>query len=265
MGRVPIPLGGRTSVTSTNSTSSRVILVTGGGRGIGRAASIELADPGTTLVFTYRSDEAAATETVEMIEARGGTAHAIRADAADEDDIRTLIKWTGEIAGHLDALVCNAGTTKDRTVRKMPTATWDEIMDLNLRGAFLTVREAIPLLSAGHQSSVVTIASVMGQMPALGQANYAAAKGGLIAMCRTLAVELAPKGIRVNTVSPGLIDTELTRAVVPDDRWPALTSSIPLGRFGTSKEVADAVRFLVEDATYMTGTVLDVNGGILMR
>ncbi|MEE2049753.1 SDR family NAD(P)-dependent oxidoreductase [Nocardiopsis tropica] len=252
-------------MTGTGSGKERVILLTGGGRGIGRAAAIEMAGPGTTIVLTYRADKDAAAETAGMVEARGGTAHAVRADAADEHDVRALVTRAGEIAGRLDALVCNAGTTKDRTVRKMPTTTWDEIMDLNLRGAFLTIREAIPLLSAGYRSSVVTIASVMGQMPAPGQANYAASKGGLIAMCRTLAVELAPKGIRVNTVSPGLIDTDLTRAVVPRERRPDLTRSIPLGRFGTPEEVAVAVRFLIEDATYMTGAVLDINGGILMR
>ncbi len=243
----------------------RVALVTGGSRGIGRAIAQSLATTGATVVVNYRGNQAAADETVASIEAAGGKALAIQADVAKAEDVERLFKDVMERFGRIDILVNNAGITRDTLMLRMKDEDWDAVMDTNLRGLFLCTRAALRPMTRARWGRIINITSVVGLMGNAGQANYAAAKAGIIGFSKSVAREIGSRSITVNAVAPGFIDTELT-AVLGADTREALVKQIPLGRLGTPEDVAGVVTFLASDyAAYITGQTFNSDGGMVMQ
>ena len=237
-------------------------IVTGGSRGIGRTVALTLAAAGYQIYFTYVSRPEAAEQTVADIEAMGGRARAFRLDSGDSEAVSRF--FAEEIKGkvQLSVLVNNAGITRDTLVLRMKDEDFDAVIDTNLRGAFLFLREAAKIMTRQRCGRIINISSVVGQMGNAGQINYAAAKAGLIGMTKSLAREVASRHITVNAVAPGFIKTDMTAALAEDVRK-AYVSAIPLGRLGSAQDVADAVAFLASDkASYITGQVIAVNGGL---
>lgn len=244
--------------------TDRVALVTGGSRGIGRAISTMLAQAGAKVVVNYRGNQAAADETVAAINAAGGKAAAIQADIAKPEAVEQLFKTIQEQYGRLDILVNNAGITRDTLLLRMKEADFDAVLDTNLRGAYLCTRAALRPMTKARGGRIINITSVVGLMGNPGQANYAAAKAGLIGFTKAVAREMASRAITVNAVAPGYIDTELT-TTLGDQIKAAILENIPLGRLGTPEDVAALVCFLASDAaSYITGQTLTVDGGMVM-
>ncbi len=243
--------------------TGQVALVTGASRGIGAAIALELAANGATVVVNYASSEAAAAAVVGAIEAAGGRAWAHRANVADETEVEAMVKAVLEREGRLDVLVNNAGITRDGLLMRMKTADWQSVIDLNLTGVFLCTRAVSRPMLKARSGRIINITSVVGLFGNAGQANYSAAKAGVIGLTRSNAAEFAARGVTVNAVAPGFIESDMTASL---DKEPIL-KAIPLGRMGTATEVAGAVRFLAADASaaYMTGQVLQVDGGMVMR
>ena len=245
--------------------TDRVALVTGGSRGIGRAISIALAASGATVVVNYRGNAAAADETVAAISAAGGKAIAIQADVANGDDVKRLFSEVTSAYGRLDILVNNAGITRDTLMMRMKDEDWDAVLDTNLKSQFLTTRAAISTMVRARYGRIINITSVVGLMGNAGQANYAAAKAGIIGFTKSVAREIGSRSITVNAFAPGFIDTELT-AVLNDDMREALKKQIPLGRLGSPEDVAGVVTFLASDqAAYITGQTFNCDGGMVMH
>ena len=240
-----------------------VALVTGASRGIGRAIAETLAAAGFTVVVNYASSAAAADDVVATIEAAGGRAWSHRADVGDEQQVEDLFKAVLAREGRLDVLVNNAGITRDGLLLRMKTSDWQSVIDLNLTGVFLCTRAVSRAMLKARSGRIINITSVVGLMGNAGQANYSAAKAGLIGLTRSNAAEFASRGVTVNAVAPGFIDTDMTKDLAPEP----ILAAIPLGRLGKPEEVAGAVRFLAADpaAAYMTGQVLQVDGGMVMR
>ena len=237
-------------------------IVTGGSRGIGRIVALTLAAAGYQIYFTYVSRPEAAEQTVADIEAQGGRARAFRLDSGDSEAVARF--FAEEIKGkvHLSVLVNNAGITRDTLVLRMKDEDFDAVVNTNLRGAFLFLREAAKIMTRQRCGRIINISSVVGQMGNAGQINYAAAKAGLIGMTKSAAKELGSRSVTVNAVAPGFIETDMTAALAEDVRK-AYVSAIPLGRLGSAQDVADAVAFLASDkASYITGQVIAVNGGL---
>ncbi len=237
-------------------------IVTGGSRGIGRTVALTLAAAGYQIYFTYVSRPEAAEQTVADIEAMGGRARAFRLDSGDSEAVSRF--FAEEIKGkvQLSVLVNNAGITRDTLVLRMKDEDFDAVIDTNLRGAFLFLREAAKIMTRQRCGRIINISSVVGQMGNAGQINYAAAKAGLIGMTKSAAKELGSRSVTVNAVAPGFIETDMTAALAEDVRK-AYVSAIPLGRLGSAQDVADAVAFLASDkASYITGQVIAVNGGL---
>jgi 3-oxoacyl-[acyl-carrier protein] reductase len=245
--------------------TDRVALVTGGSRGIGRAISLALAAAGATVVVNYRGNAAAADETVAAISAAGGKAIAIQADVANGDDVKRLFSEVSSAYGRLDILVNNAGITRDTLMMRMKDEDWDAVLDTNLKSQFLTTRAAISTMVRARYGRIINITSVVGLMGNAGQANYAAAKAGIIGFTKSVAREIGSRSITVNAVAPGFIDTELT-AVLNDEMREALKKQIPLGRLGSPEDVAGVVTFLASDqAAYITGQTFNCDGGMVMH
>lgn len=244
----------------------RVALVTGGSRGIGRAICEALGRRGATVVVNYAAREDAAQETAAAVQAAGGKAVLSRFDVADAAAVNDAIKAIGKDQGGLDILVNNAGVAINGLVMRFKDEQWDRVLDVNLAGAFYCTRAAsMLLLKAKEKGRIVNITSVVGESGNGGQAAYAASKAGIIGLTKALAQELASRGVTVNAVSPGFIETDMTAEHLPDAQRDALLARIPLGRIGTAVEVADCVSFLAgPEASYITGQVLRVNGGMLM-
>ena len=242
--------------------AGKVALVTGGARGIGRATGLRLAREGAAVALNYKSNEQAAAEAARLIGETGARVTTVRADVAVPEDADRLVKLAIEFgAGRLDILVNNAGTTRDNLLLRMSLEEWDAVLDLNLRGAFLVTKAALRPMMKQRGGRVVNIASIAGITGNAGQANYSAAKAGLIAFTRTVAREMASRNITANAVAPGLIPTELT-APLPQAVKDAMLAQTPLGRFGSVEDVAGVVAFLAsDDAAYITGEVLQVTGG----
>lgn len=237
-------------------------LVTGGSRGLGRTIATTLATLGVQVYMTYVSKPDEAARTVQAIEAAGGKAAAFRVDVADSEAVTAFFQTEIKDKVDLCALVNNAGITKDGFVIRMKDEDFDQVLNINLRGAFLCLREAAKLMTRQRHGRIVNITSVVGQMGNAAQVNYASAKAGLIGMTKSAAKELASRSITVNAVAPGFIETDMT-AALSDEMREAYAKSIPLGRMGSAQDVADAVAFLVSDkASYITGQVLAVNGGL---
>jgi len=243
--------------------SGQVALVTGASRGIGAAIAKNLATAGATVVVNYASSPAAAEAVVREIEAAGGKAWAHQANVADEEQVEGLIKAVLEKEGRLDVLVNNAGITRDGLLMRMKSGDWQSVIDLNLTGVFLCTRAVSRSMLKARSGRIINITSVVGLMGNPGQANYSAAKAGVVGLTRSSAAEFASRGVTVNAVAPGFIESDMTAEL---DKEPIL-KAIPLGRMGQPSEVASAVRFLASDpaAAYMTGQVLQVDGGMVMR
>ena len=243
--------------------AGRVAIVTGGSRGIGAAIAARLAEDGAAVVVSGR-DAARLDATVKELEARGASVHGVVADAAKREDADRLADVTKERFGRIDVLVNNAGITRDGLLLRMKDDDWDQVLNVNLRGAFLMTRAVSKTMVRQKSGRVINITSTAGVMGNAGQANYSAAKAGLIGLTKSAARELAHWSILVNAVAPGLIDTDMA-AAVPVAAREAMIAQIPLGRVGTAREVAEMVGFLAGDgAAYVTGQVFHVNGGLYL-
>jgi 3-oxoacyl-[acyl-carrier protein] reductase len=241
----------------------RVALVTGGAQGIGRAIAEELAAAGARLALAD-VNEAKLAETVAELKAQGIDATAFTVNVSSEESIEAGAKAILEKFGKVEILVNNAGITRDNLMLRMKRADWDLVLNINLTGAFLLTQALLSPMLKNRWGRIVSIASVVGRAGQAGQVNYAASKAGLIGLTRSLAREVASRGITVNAVAPGFIETPMT-AVLSDEQTKAMLATVPLGRRGTPKDVAQAVKFLASDAaSYITGHVLDVNGGMFM-
>ena len=249
-------------MSSSAPLAGQTALVTGASRGIGRAVALELANAGATVAVNYARSATAAEEVVAQILATGGSAYALKADVSQEEQVEQLIAAVLERSGSLDVLVNNAGITRDGLLMRMKTDDWQAVLDLNLSGVFFCTRAITRTMLKQKQGRIINITSVVGLMGNAGQANYAAAKAGVIGFTRSTARELASRGITVNAVAPGFIATDMTKDLKADE----LLNAIPLGRYGQPQEVAGAVRFLAADpaAAYITGQVLQVDGGMVM-
>jgi 3-oxoacyl-[acyl-carrier protein] reductase len=244
--------------------TGKTALITGGSRGIGRAIALRLATQGADVAFTYRGNAAAAADTTATIEGLGRRALAIQADASQPDTAETVVKTTLDAFGKIDILVNNAGVTRDDLIMRMTPEAWREVLETNLFGAFWMIKAVTRPMLKARGGRIVNITSVSGQAGQMGQANYSSAKAGLIGLTKATARELASRSITCNAVAPGFVLTELTQDL-PDALKAEITARTPLGRFGETTEVADAVAFLASDeAGYITGQVLAVDGGLVM-
>jgi 3-oxoacyl-[acyl-carrier protein] reductase len=247
--------------TRTPSLSGRVAIVTGASRGIGRAVAMELANDGAAVVVNYHSHAQEAEEVAAAILERGGRACVCQADVTDEGQVRRLADFTKRQLGPASVLVANAGVIEDQLTVAMTLDQWEKVVQTTLRGTFLCIRAVVRDMMAERRGSIVCLSSIAAERGGRGHANYAAAKGGVNALTRSLAVELAPKGIRVNAVAPGMVVTDMSQRV-REHAEAEVMAQIPLLRFGEPEDVARAVRFLASDeASYITGEILHVTGG----
>ena len=243
---------------------NKIALITGAGRGIGRAIAIALAKEGAEVVINYNGSEERAKEVKQTIEENGGKASIYKCNVSDFAACEAMIKDIVKEYGHLDILVNNAGITKDGLLMKMSEEDFDKVLDTNLKGTFHTIRAALRQMIRQRSGRIINMASVVGVSGNAGQANYAASKAGVIGLTKTAAIEVASRGITVNAVAPGFIETDMTE-VLPEKIKEASAAQIPLGKFGKAEDVANAVAFLAsEDAGYITGQVLHVDGGMVM-
>ncbi len=243
---------------------SRVALVTGGSRGIGRAIAQLLATQGHRVALNYTTNEVAANAAVEAIAAAGGSAIAVQADVGDPDSVTAMFATVDERLGSVEILINNAGITRDALVLRMGVEAWDEVIETNLRSVYLVSKAALRGMLRARWGRIVSISSVSGVAGNPGQANYAASKAGIIGFTKSVAREVGSRGITVNAVAPGFIETDMTNAL-GDEITTAVRERIALGRLGQPEEVAAAVGYLAsDDASYVTGHTLVVDGGIAL-
>ena len=246
----------------TGTLDGKIALVTGGGTGIGRAIALALAAQGAAVAVVYRTSESSANEVVSQIVADGGRASALRGDVTLGTEVDALVSQVLAEWGSLDIVVNNAGLTRDALLLRMTEADWDAVLDTNLKGAFLMTRAALKPMLKQKRGKIVNITSVIGMIASPGQANYAAAKAGLIGFTRTMAKEVASRHIQVNAVAPGFIETAMT-VEIPPERKGDLLRQIPAGRFGRTDEIAGMTAFLCGPSSdYITGQTLVVDGGL---
>jgi 3-oxoacyl-[acyl-carrier protein] reductase len=242
----------------------RTALITGASRGIGRATALELAAAGAAIGVNYRTDAAGAEAVVGEIMAAGGRALALEADVADPESAAALVARCEDELGEIDALVCNAGITRDNLMARISPQDFNDVIATNLGGTFHVCQAAGRRMLRRRRGAIVTMSSIVGLHGNAGQTNYSASKAGLIGLTKSLAKEIGARGVRVNCIAPGYIATELTD-VLPESAREALLASTPLGRLGQPEDIARCVRFLVSDAAgFVTGAVLSVDGGLGM-
>jgi 3-oxoacyl-[acyl-carrier protein] reductase len=243
----------------------KVAIVTGagrGGKGIGQGIALALAQAGADIAITARTNIADAEAVAAAVTALGRRALAIQCDVVDAASVESLFERTRQELGRIDILVNNAGMTKDGLLLRMSEESWDAVMDANLKGTFLCTRTAAKLMIKQRSGRIINITSIMGQIGNPGQANYSASKAGMIGFTRTVARELGARGVTVNAVAPGFIETQMTDAL-PEEMRKSTLERIPLGRLGTPEDVGAAVAFLASDAaSYITGQILTVDGGM---
>ena len=245
------------------SLSGKIALVTGGARGIGQEIVLKLAQEGANIIISDINKEGAL-ETLKMIEDMGREGMAAGGDISNSDEVDTMVQQAIDKFKRIDILVNNAGVTKDNLLLRMKNEDWDFVLNINLTGSFYCSRAVAKYMVKQREGSIVNISSVVGVMGNAGQVNYASSKAGLIGLTKSFARELAPRGIRVNAIAPGFIDTEMTKALPEEARNRQITQ-IPLTRLGTPIDIANCVSFLVSEyAGYITGQVVHVNGGMLM-
>ena len=247
-----------------SDTITRAAVVTGGSRGIGRAVCLTLADQGVNVVVNYAGSAAAAEETVSLCREKGVEAIAVQADVSDAAQVEALFAAATEAFGRVDILVNNAGITRDNLIVRISEEDFDAVLNTNLKGAFLCCKKAARLMMRQRWGRIVNLSSVVGLRGNAGQVNYAASKAGVVGMTKSLAKELASRGVTVNAVAPGFIETDMT-AAMPQAAKDAMMPTIPMQRLGAPEDVAKAVAFLASDeAAYVTGQVLAVDGGMAM-
>ena len=246
----------------SKSLEGKTALITGASRGIGKAIAIALAEEGAEIVVNYSQSPEKAQEVVSEIINSGGKAYSLKANIAEEDSVNELIKFILERSKQINVLVNNAGITKDGLLMRMKTEDWQNVLDLNLSGAFLTTRAVARPMLKQKEGRIINITSVVGIMGNAGQANYSASKAGLIGLTKSTAKEFASRGITVNAVAPGFISTDMTK----DLNNESILSAIPMGTYGTPEKIAGTVRFLAANpaASYITGQVINVAGGMVM-
>ncbi len=240
--------------------SEKLALVTGGSRGIGKACALELAKAGYDVVINYAGNVEAANRTVEEIKALGVDSAAYRFDVSNQEEVEASVAQIVEKYGRIDVLVNNAGITRDGLFMRMSAENWNAVINTNLSSAFYVSQPVVKVMMKQRSGAIVNMASVVGVSGNAGQANYSAAKAGLIGLTKTLAKELGSRGIRVNAIAPGFINTDMTK----DLDTSKFTDFIPLKRLGEPEDIAKAVKFLAADATYVTGQVLEVDGGLII-
>jgi len=242
--------------------ANRVAIVTGGGRGIGQTIALKLAEVGATVVVNDIGEASPVGSVAEEIKAMGGQSLAVLADVSSSSDVARLVEETMAAYGKVDILVNNAGIARDQLIIRMSDEDWDKVLSVNLKSAFLCSRAVLRHMIKQRWGRIISIASIVGLVGNPGQANYASAKAGVIGFTRTVAKEVAARGITANAIAPGFIDTEMTQRLEED--WKQqIRKQIPLGYFGSPRDVAEAVAFLAsEEARYITGQVLSVDGGM---
>lgn len=248
----------------TSGLEGKGALVTGASRGIGRAIAIRLAREGAAVAINYRADAAGAGETVAAIASAGGRALALQGDVSRAEEAAALIAAATKGLGGLHVLVNNAGVSADMLTVRLSESDWDRVMDTDLKGAFLTTKSALRPMMRQRWGRIINIASVVAYTGNVGQSSYAAAKAGLLGLTRSVAREVATRGITVNAVAPGLIDTEMA-AALPEEVRQWMLGQVPMGRPGAPEDVAGVVAFLAgQDASYLTGQVIKIDGGLVM-
>lgn len=242
----------------------KVALVTGASRGIGKAVAISLAAQGAKVAINYSSSKSQAMEVVELIRKNGGTAELFQAQVNNEEEVEAMFSSIEEKLGFVDILVNNAGITKDNLLMRMKTSEWDDVIDVNLKGAFLCTRRVLKGMMKNRYGKIINISSVVGFSGNAGQFNYSATKSGIIGMTKSAALELASRGIRVNAVAPGFIETDMT-AKLSDEVKESYKEKIPLKSLGSVDDIANAVIYLASPMSdYMTGQTLHLNGGMYL-
>lgn len=252
-----------TAITDTHP-EQRVAIVTGGARGIGAAITTALSRQGVHVAAGYSSNSKAADELKDKLGAEGASVSVHQGNVGEPDDCQRVVSEVLEQRGRVDYLINNAGITVDKTVRKLTVDDWHAVLRINLSGAFYMTKAVLEHMTGNQFGRIVNISSVIGQTGSIGQANYASSKAGLIGFSKSLAQEVAGKGVTVNCVAPGFIETEMV-AAMPEKALEKVVAKIPVGRLGQADEIARAVQFLVDDrAGYVTGSVISVNGGMDM-
>jgi 3-oxoacyl-[acyl-carrier protein] reductase len=243
----------------------RVALVTGGGRGIGRAIAARLAKGSAKVAISYRANDAAAEETANLVREAGAECELFKGDVATPEDVEVLVNGIGEAFGPVEIFVNNAGTTRDNILLRMKDAEFDEVLATNLKGTYLCTQAVLRGMVRARWGRIVNVSSVVGLVGNAGQANYAASKAGIIGFTKSVAREVAGRGITANAVAPGYVETELTGAL-PESIKEQILGQVPVGRFGELEEVAEVVAFLASDsAAYITGQTIAVDGGMVMQ